>query len=230
MVEKRKLLILDDDKNICEVLAQGLARDFEVMTTDNLNTAYELAVSNMPSALLLDIHLKTGNGLDLCQKLRENPLTRTIPILIFTGHGSQEKLTRSFDVGADDYIEKPVDLPQLRTRLAGRIKRVQELNNQGFAFANLKLFSERFEIELDGEIHRLSEIEFNLLRIFLTNPNKNISRGEILKALWSDTQVTERTVDVHVSSLRRKLRKFDFDIKALYGSGYILKPSTKVKT
>lgn len=137
MVEKRKLLILDDDKSICDVLSQGLAKDYEVITTDDPDTAYRLVMKSPPSALLLDIHLKTGNGIDLCQKLRANPITRAIPILIFTGHGTPDKLTRSFDVGADDYIEKPIDLPQLRTRLAARIKRVQELHSQGIAFANL---------------------------------------------------------------------------------------------
>ncbi len=224
---KKKLLLLDDDPRVCDILSQGLSQEFEVMTTDDCDIAYRVAVKNPPDILLLDIQLKAGNGIDLCEKFRSNPLTKKIPILIFTGHGSTDNMLKSYDVGADDYLEKPIDLVVIRKRLHSRLKRVQDLCNDGLAFGNLKLFEERLEIELDGKTHKLSNIEFDLLRIFLTNPNKNISREEILKTLWSDIQVTERTVDVHISSLRRKLKDFNHNIKALYGSGYILKPSSK---
>lgn len=129
----------------------------------------------------------------------------------------------SFDLGADDYIEKPVDLVVLKNRLNARIARSKDMGNENSNFENLKVFPERLEIELNGKLIRLSEIEFDLLRIFLTNPNKNISREEILNTIWKDTQVSERSVDVHISSLRKKLDDFNYAIKSLYGSGYILK-------
>ena len=224
---KKKLLILDDDMRICEVLSQGLANDFEVVTTHDADIAYRVITKNTPDIILLDIHLGTGSGIDLCKKLRDNQLIRNIPILILTGHGTTDKMLQSYDVGADDYIEKPVDLVIIKARLNARLRRVQELSNSGTCFGNLKLYSERLEIELDGRSQRLSEIEFNILRIFLSNPNKKISREEILKTIWNDTRVEERTVDVHISSLRRKLKDFNHNIKALYGSGYILRPIEK---
>lgn len=224
---KKKLLILDDDIRICEVLAQGLGNDFEIVTTHDADIAYRVITKNTPDIILLDIHLGTGSGIELCKKLRDNQLIRNIPILILTGHGTTDKMLQSYDVGADDYIEKPVDLVVIKARLNARLRRVQELSNTGTCFGNLKLFSERLEIELDGRSQRLSEIEFNILRIFLSNPNKKISREEILKTIWNDTRVEERTVDVHISSLRRKLKDFNHNIKALYGSGYILRPTEK---
>lgn len=224
---KKKLLILDDDIRICEVLSQGLSNDFEVMTTHDVDIAYRVIIKNTPDIILLDIHLGTGSGIELCKKLRDNQLVRNIPILILTGHGTTDKMLQSYDVGADDYIEKPVDLVVIKARLNARLRRVQELANTGTSFGNLKVFSERLEIELDGRSQRLSEIEFNILRIFLSNPNKKISREEILKTIWNDTRVEERTVDVHISSLRRKLKDFNHNIKALYGSGYILRPIEK---
>lgn len=226
-MNRKKLLILDDDITICEVLAQGLGNDFEVITTHDADIAYRIITKNPPDIILLDIHLGTGCGISLCKKLRSNQLVKIIPILILTGHGTTDKMLQSYDVGADDYIEKPVDLVVIKARLKARLRRIQELSNNGVCFGNLKLFSERFEIELDGRLERLSEIEFTMLRIFLTNPNKKISREDILKTIWNDTRVEERTVDVHISSLRRKLKDFNHHIKALYGSGYILRPNEK---
>jgi len=226
-MNKNKLLILDDDIRICEVFAQGLSNEFEVMTTQDADIAYRIITKKSPDIILLDIHLGASCGISLCKKLRANQLVKNVPILILTGHGTTDKMLQSYDVGADDYIEKPVDLVVIKARLNARLRRIQAVANSGVCFGNLKLYSERFEIELDGRCEHLSEIEFNMLRIFLTNPNKKISREEILKTIWNDTRVEERTVDVHISSLRRKLKDFNHHIKALYGSGYILRPNEK---
>lgn len=226
-MNKKKLLILDDDVRLCEVLSQGLSNEFDVTITHDPDIAYRIIQRTPPEIILLDMHLGVGNGIDLCKKLRANQLAKNIPILILTGHGTTDKMLQSYDVGADDYIEKPVDLVVLKARLLARLRRVQELSNVGETFGNLVLHPERLEVELDGNGQRLSEIEFNLLRIFLAHPNKKITREEILKTIWNDTRVEERTVDVHVSSLRRKLKNFDHHIKALYGSGYILRPVEK---
>jgi DNA-binding response OmpR family regulator len=221
---KRTLLLLDDDPLVCEFFREGLADDFVVTVTDDVDDAYRLTVESPPDVLLLDVHLKTGNGIELCQRLRDNPLTRKTPILIMTGYGSVENMIASYNVGADDFIEKPASLEVIRTRLLARAQRVQDLTNSGTLFGNLKLHPERLEVEIGGELFHLSQTEFDLLRVFLTNPNQNISRQEILKAVWNDAQVTERAVDVHISQLRQKLIGFNHSIKSLYGRGYILSP------
>ena len=226
-MNRKKLLILDDDVRLCEILAQGLSGDFDVTVTHDPDIAYRIIMRAPPEIILLDMHLGVGCGIELCKKLRTNQLAKNIPILILTGHGTTDKMLQSYDVGADDYIEKPADLVIIKTRLLARLRRVQELSNVGETFGNLKLHPERLEVELDGKGQRLSEIEFNLLRIFLTHPNKKISREDILKTIWNGTRVEERTVDVHISSLRRKLKDFNHHIKALYGSGYILRPVEK---
>lgn len=221
---KRTLLLLDDDPLICEVFREGLAEDFVVTVTDDAEDAYRLAVKAPPDVLLLDMHLKTGNGIELCQRLRHNPLTRKIPILIMTGYGNAENMIASYEVGADDFIEKPANLKVIRTRLLARVQRVQDLTNSGALFGNLRLYPDRFEVEIGGEVFQLSETEFDLLRIFLANPNQTISRQEILKTVWNDVRVTERAVDFQISQLRQKLAGFNHSIKSLYGRGYILRP------
>jgi DNA-binding response OmpR family regulator len=221
---KRTLLLLDDDPSICEVFREYLADDFVVTVTDDVDDAYRLAVKTPPDVLLLDVRLKTGNGIELCQRLRDNPLTRKIPILIISGDSNAENMIASYEVGADDFIEKPVNLEVIRARLLARVQRVQDLTNSGTLFGNLKLYPERSEAEIGGKLFQLSETEFDLLRVFLANPNRKISRQEILKTVWNDVQVTERAVDVLISQLRQKLLGFNHSIKSLYGRGYILRP------
>ncbi|MCM2353581.1 MAG: response regulator transcription factor [Pseudobdellovibrio sp.] len=226
-MNRKKLLILDDDVRLCEILAQGLSNEFDVTITHDPDIAYRIIMRTPPDILLFDVHLGVGCGIELCKKLRANQLAKNIPILMLTGHGNTDRMLQSYDGGADDYIEKPADLVIIKTRLLARLRRMQELSNSAEIFGNLRLHPERLEVELDGKGQRLSEIEFNLLRIFLTHPNKKITRDEILKTIWNDTRVEERTVDVHISSLRRKLKDFNHHIKALYGSGYILRPVEK---
>jgi DNA-binding response OmpR family regulator len=221
---KRTLLLLDDDPLICELFRDGLADDFVVTVTDNADDAYRMVVETPPDVLLLDVRLKRGNGIELCQRLRRNPLTRKIPILIMTGYGNAENMIASYEVGADDFIEKPASLKMIRTRLLARVQRVQDLTNSGTVFGNLKLYPERLEVEIGKKNFQLSKTEFDLLRVFLTNPNQKISRQEILKTVWNDAQVTERAVDFHISQLRQKLIGFSHSIKSLYGRGYILRP------
>jgi DNA-binding response OmpR family regulator len=221
---KRTLLLLDDDPLICELFCDGLADDFVVTATDDVDDAYRVAVKTPPDVLLLDVRLKTGNGIELCERLRRNPLTRKIPILIMTGYGNAENMIASYEVGADDFIEKPVNLKVIRTRLLARVQRVQDLTNSGTLFGNLKLYPERLEVEIGERLFQLSETEFDLLRVFLANPNQTISRHEILKIVWNGVQVAERAVDFQISQLRQKLIGFNHSINSLYGRGYILRP------
>jgi DNA-binding response OmpR family regulator len=222
--ERPILLLLDDDPLICELFCDGLADDFVVTATDYVDDAYRVAVKTPPDVLLLDMRLKTGNVIELCQRLRRNPLTRKIPILIITGYGNAGSMIASYEVGADDFIEKPVSLEVIRTRLLARVQRVQDLTNSGTLFGNLKLYPERLEAEIGGKFFQLSQTEFDLLRVFLANPNQTISRQEILQAVWNDAQVSGRAVDVHISQLRQKLIGFNHSVKSLYGRGYILRP------
>ncbi len=223
-MNKKKLLILDDDKRICELLERGLASDFDVTTTQESAEAYKLATESTPDILLLDIFLKDGNGIELCASLRKNPKTKKLPILIFTGDGSIERMLETYEVGADDYLEKPIDLLVIRARLKARIMRSEEMAKSNTMIeGEFKLHPDSLEVEYKGEFRRLSLIEFDLLALFFTHFNQKISREDILKSVWKNVLVSERTVDVHISSLRKKLKGFNLSIRSLYGNGYLMR-------
>ncbi|MGZ3724151.1 MAG: response regulator transcription factor [Pseudobdellovibrio sp.] len=221
---KKKLLIVDDDKFICSMLEQSMKDVFDVVTTDDVDIAFKIATQNNVDALLLDVNLGAESGIELCEKLRKNQLTQKIPIMIMTGFGDKNKLVSSYKVGADDYIEKPIETDELSARLTARLKRVEDIAGKINTFGNLKIYSDRNEVELNGTVRQFSQIEFTLLKVFLMNVNKKVSREEILNSVWVGTKVEQRTVDVHISSLRKKLKEFNHQIDSLYGSGYILRP------
>lgn len=220
---KKKLLIVDDEQLLGELYAEYLQEYFDVLFTTDPDIAYRIATQNEIDALLLDVHLGKNCGLQLCEKLRRNLLTQKIQIFLITGYGNKEILLESYKIGADDYIEKPIDMEELKIRLTGRIRRLENLVGRSTSIGNLKLLPDFKEVEICGKRKALSPIEFSLLKLFLANINKNISRNEILNSIWSNTAVEERTVDVHINSLRKKIQDFDHHIESLYGSGYVLR-------
>jgi len=128
MENKKKLLVVDDDPAICEVISEGLANDFEVVTTEDIDIAFRISTQNQPDLILLDVNIKEENGIDLCARLRKNALTRKIPIVIMTGAGDREKMISSYSIGADDYIEKPIDTKMLSIRLLSRVMRSEDMS------------------------------------------------------------------------------------------------------
>lgn len=227
-METCKLLLVDDDDLLFEFLKEGLAKKFNVISTASADEAYVIATRDQPDLMLIDIFFQGPSGIDLCQKLRANLLTRWIPIIVITGMGDREKMFSAYEAGVDDYIEKPIDIMVLENRITSRLKRMSALSNKGKSIANMQIFMDRSEVLLNGKTHKLSQTELSLLRIFISNINKNVTREELMKSIWADSNVEQRTVDVHISSLRRKLKDFDYRIEALYGSGYILRPHHSV--
>lgn len=225
MRPKKKLLILDDEEVFGDNLSKLLADSFDVKFTTKPKEAYAIATQQQLDAILLDINLGVENGLEFCEKLRSNALTKNVQIFLMTGFGCKNIHMQSYKVGADDYIEKPFDTEELKLRILSRLKRMESILGIKESVGNIKVYIDRSEIEIDGLTTYLSLVEMQLLKVFMANVNKKITREEILKVVWPEAKVEGRTVDVHVSALRKKLKNFDHQIQSLYGSGYILKPA-----
>jgi DNA-binding response OmpR family regulator len=220
----KHLLVIDENTAVTDFIRDGLAHAFSVFATIDVIQAYDYAAKNCPLAVLVDMKAELSSEFGLCRRLRDNALTRHIPILMMLEEFSLTSMNQAYERGSDDYISKPVNLSELELRLKAHIRRAEESVPRHPIVGNLVLVPERHEIKLDGKTHRLSPLEFQLLRVFILNPNRSISRNELLKTVWQDVAVSNRTVDVHVSSLRRKLAGSDFAIDSIYGSGYILRP------
>jgi DNA-binding response OmpR family regulator len=223
----KRVLIVDDDQENLELVADMLRSEFEPLTASSGRDGIVAAVREQPDLILLDVNMPEMDGFDVCKRLREQPGTRQIPIIMLTTASSLDSRVKGLDLGADDYITKPFQVRELVARIHARVRR-HELDRKAetsVELGNLKLDSKSFQVWVAGESVKLTRIEFELLRYFIEHPNQVVDRQKLLGDLWPDAVVTNRTVDTHVANLRKKIKGFSYPLETIYGSGYILKTS-----
>lgn len=221
----KRILVIDDDNGILELIDELLSYRFTVLKALDASTGLTLAATEHPDLIILDLGLQNQSGHDLCRVLRERQETKYIPILIYTGSDDIENLTQAFAHGADDYVVKNAKPRELVARVLAKIRRLEETAETPdiIECGNLAIDSSRLETTVAGQTVSLTVLEFNLLRYFLLNKNKVISRDKILDAVWKNAEISNRTIDTHMVFLRKKLVGFDHEFSTVYGAGYILK-------
>jgi len=225
--QRRVILIVDDEPEHRSLLADLLSDRYQVLTARNGEEGIAIARSEGPDLILLDVRLPRQSGLSVCQSLRSEELTRDIPIIVVTGHDNQEARTMAFRMGADDFLSKPYSLDEALARIESKVRRLEERDavRKVQSLGNLVVDREKMEVSIDGVNLEVSALEFKLLEYFAENREKILTRDQILSAIWKDAVVTPRTVDTHISILRKKLSGSTYLIRTLYGAGYILKPA-----
>lgn len=223
---RRRILIIDDEPGHTSLLSELLSEHYEISTAIDGETGIQLAGRQRPDLVLLDVRLPKQSGLTVCSALRGAIETRDIPIIVMTGHDNQEARTTAYRMGADDYVSKPFALDELLARIESKIRRLDEKQTplQQVQVGNLTLDRAKMEASVGGARLVLSALEFRLLEYFVENREQILSRDRILEDIWKNAVVTPRTVDTHVSFLRKKLSSSTYAIRTLYGAGYILKP------
>lgn len=232
MNRQAEVLIIDDEPEIRETLIDLISGSFSPLVASSGTEGLALAKKKNPTVILLDILMPGMDGVAVCKKLREDPVTSPIHIIMLSGANSPENRVRAFDSGADDFIAKPFDSVELISRIQSKVRRVQERKKHSRAdeigsflsCGNLKLNLIRREAVLEGRSFTLSSLEFKLLQFILQNKDRVIPRQEILDAVWGDPKVPGRLIDAHVVSLRKKLNDFDHAITSVYGVGYAVRP------
>lgn len=219
-----KILVVDDDKNIGEILEFNLKN--EGYTVEYACSAEE-ALEKLPgsfSLLLLDVMMGGMSGYKLAEKLRmEN---NSIPIIFLTAKDSENDMLTGFSVGGDDYISKPFSIKEVIARIKAVIKRLNNTLPQKevarkLVFDDLIIDLEIKEVTIKGEKTTLTKTEFEVLLLLAENTNRVFSRDEIIDKIWKETPfITERTVDVHITRLRKKLGHYASIITNRSGYGY----------
>jgi DNA-binding response OmpR family regulator len=228
MVDNRKkILIIDDDKEVCEFVEDLLSFRFHILKAYDADSGLKTVHDSKPDLVILDLKLQNQNGLDICRVLRESPGTKQIPILVYSGSDDLENVTTAFDLGADDYVFKTARPRELVARILSKIRRIEEREEDPelIACGNLSLNTRKLEATINERPLPLSVLEFNLLRFFVTNKDRVMSRQQILEGVWKDAVVSNRTIDTHMVYLRKKLIGFDHVLATVYGAGYILRDS-----
>ena len=227
------ILLIEDDKDMRELVSGHLIHTgFDVQTAEDGVKGQALALQYKPDLILLDLMLPNVDGLTLCQRLRRDERTSSIPILMVTALGAIKDKVTGFNSGADDYLTKPFDLEELQVRIKALLRRTNRapLGSTGhpeiLSYGPMTLVPERFEAIWFEEPVRLTHLEFELLHCLLQRHGQTVAPSLILKEVWGyEPDDDIETIRVHVRHLRTKLepepRKPIF-IKTVYGAGYCL--------
>ena len=222
-----KILVVDDELDLCEILQFNLETEgYEVVTANSAEEAFKLPLQEY-ALILLDVMMGEMSGFQMARKIKENPATAQIPIIFITALDDEDNTVKGLNIGADDYITKPLSIKEVKARVKAVLRRSYSRPFQENTTDN-KLFYGAIIIDLnpktatlDGEELALTKLEFELLSFFLRNPDKVFSREELLKQCWpQDVYVLDRTVDVNITRLRKKIGRNGKQIKTRIGYGY----------
>jgi len=217
-----KILIVDDEKDILEFLRYNFEKEgYTVFTAQNGTNGKDIAFKNKPDLIVLDIMMPGMDGVELCKELRDSPDFTNTLIIFLTARGEDYSQIAGFEVGADDYITKPVRPRVLMARVKALLKRKTKIKaEQNVIEVNtLTIDLNRREITFDGQSVHLPKIEFDILVLLSSYPGKIFTREEIYARIWGNTvYVSDRTLDVHIRKLREKIGN-DY-IKTIKGVGY----------
>lgn len=219
------IYIVEDDSNICELEQYALKNNgFETMGFGDGKSFFEACRKQLPELVILDIMLPDQSGMDILKAFREGVDTHSIPVVMVTAKDSEIDVVKCLDQGADDYISKPFGLMEFISRIRAVLRRSQK-----HSVAAVQSFR---EIQMDGEARRVTvagrEVdlafkEYELLRFFIENPNKVLTREELMNRVWNtDFSGESRTLDIHIRTLRHKLGEAGNYIHTVRKVGYQL--------
>ncbi len=217
------LLVVEDEQDLLEVLRFSLSREgFTVRTAENGEDAIRLVRQQKPDLIVLDLMLPTIDGLSVCRALRSNDQTRDVPVVMLTAKGEEADIVKGLEAGADDYVTKPFSPKVLLARINAVLRRSELSGGKGAVEAGgIRMDPERHEVIAGGKQVDLTATEFNLLRLLMSRPGRVYTRQQIIESIHDGfAAVTDRSVDVQVVSLRRKLGTVGERVQTVRGVGY----------
>lgn len=221
---KYKILIVDDDTNICELLRLYLEKEqFETVVANDGKQAVEYAQKYNPDLILLDIMLPKLDGWQVCRQIRK---TMETPIIMLTAKGETFDKILGLELGADDYVTKPFDTKEVIARVKAVLRRTNDndkSHNKEVRFDKLKINLTNYVLEVDSKQIDTPPKELELIFHLASNPNRVYTRDQLLDEVWGfDYYGDSRTVDVHVKRLREKLENIspEWSLKTVWGVGY----------
>lgn len=223
-----KILVVDDELDICELLQYNLETEgYEVVTANSAEEALALPL-NEYALILLDVMMGEMSGFQMARKLKEDPSTLHIPIIFITALDDEDNTVKGLNIGADDYIAKPLSMKEVKARVRVVLRRTtiplilkERKTKNIICYEGITLNQSAKAVTIDGEELTLTKLEYELLSLLLQNPGKVFSREDILTHCWpQDVYVLDRTVDVNITRLRKKIGHYGKQIKTRIGYGY----------
>ncbi len=225
---KPKILVVEDDRSLAGILEYNLTNSgFDVTCSFDGQDGLNQARLKLPDLIVLDVMIPVFDGLEVCRRLRAIPETRETPVLMLTAKGEETDQLVGFSVGADDYVVKPFSVKILLERVKSLLRRHQQSQSSGsdiISQAGVTIDRIKHRVALNGKPLDLTPSEFRLLDTMIRQPGRAFDRSELIDAaLGADTLILERTIDVHIRSLRKKMGESNKLIQTVRGIGYRFK-------
>lgn len=223
-----KILVVDDELDICELLQYNLETEgYEVVTANSAEEALALPLNDY-ALILLDVMMGEMSGFQMARKIKDDPSTSHIPIIFITALDDEDNTVKGLNIGADDYIAKPLSMKEVKARVRVVLRRTtiplilkEKKAKNKICYEGITLDQNAKVVTIDGKDLTLTKLEYELLSLLLQTPGKVFSREDILTHCWpQDVYVLDRTVDVNITRLRKKIGFYGKLIKTRIGYGY----------
>jgi two-component system alkaline phosphatase synthesis response regulator PhoP len=221
MIDKGRILLVDDEEDILEFLSYNLIKEgYKIKTANNGKSALKILEKFNPDLIILDVMMPEMDGIEVCESIRKNEKNDDILILFLTARSEDYSELAGFSAGADDYITKPIKPKLLVSRVNAILKRKRKTNetNSPISIGEININKSKHKLLYSGKEIYLARKEFNLLYLLMTIPGKVFTREEIITSIWKDAIVGDRTIDVHIRKIREKIGSNH--IKTVKGIGY----------
>jgi len=224
-MKKEKILIVEDEKDVLNLIDYNLSKEgYTIRTAETGEAGLKIAANELPDLIILDLMLPGIDGLEICRILKKNPDTDSIPVVMLTAKGEESDIVIGLELGADDYITKPFSPKVLIARVRAILRRNKiktDDERTKLAIGDLVIDPDRHEVIFKNKIIDLTSTEFKLLHCLARKPGRVFSRYQIVDAIkGADYPVTERSVDVQIVGLRKKLGVAGKSIVTIRGIGY----------
>ncbi len=221
---QKHVLVVDDEKDLCELLVYNLTKaGYETSVAHNGRQALDSIARRVPDLILLDVMLPELSGTEVASRVRTNPTTAQVPIMMLTAKGEEVDQIVGLTVGADDYVIKPFSVKVLVARVEALLRRTHRTPDatRRLSLGPIEIDTDTHEVFLEGQSIKLTLTEFRLLASLVQAGSRVLSRATLMaKAMGPGVTVTERTIDVHITSIRKKLGPHANIIKTIRGVGY----------
>ena len=226
MATTNRILVVDDEEDLCEILQFNLETEgFQVDVAYSAEDALNKELTNY-NLILLDVMMGEISGFKMARILQDNPKTASIPIIFLTAKDTENDKITGFNIGADDYISKPFSIREVIARVKAVLRRAESVKaeesiNKILTYENLEVHLENKKVFVDDLEIPFTKKEFEILKLLLENKNKVFTREEILSKVWTDeVYVLDRTIDVNITRMRKKIGNYGKNIVTRLGYGY----------
>lgn len=218
-----RILIVDDEPDLCDILRFNLEKKgYEVFSSENAIDAQTIVDRNPIDLILLDVMMSPKSGFEWAAELKSDDKTKDIPIIFCTAKTMEHDILKGFSLGSDDYICKPYKVSEVMARVAAVLNRCKASGKDNtLCYQGIVINLERKDCTIDGELVQFTKLELEILVLLLSKPGQVFSREDILHRVWPDnTIVLDRTVDVNITRIRKKIGSYGSHIRTRFGYGY----------